>query len=190
MPKHFLMRNPVRFASILMICLLGFMSCECSSSKGTESPQARPSATDVNIQAQRDFLTKERESIEAYLKDRKLEMNRTGTGLYYQILEDSESSVKVETEDVVEFEYDIFLMNGTLLYSSMESGAQSLKIDKEDAELGLHESLKLLGLGDKGRFILPSHLAFGVGGDQDRVPPKTPLVYELKVINVNKSKTY
>ncbi|MDZ7846012.1 MAG: FKBP-type peptidyl-prolyl cis-trans isomerase [Owenweeksia sp.] len=78
---------------------------------------------------------------------------------------------------------------GAKLYSSRESGNRSLKIDKQDGEIGLHEALKKLGLGDKARFILPSHLAFGVAGDQQEVPPMTPLVYELKVVKIDKSKS-
>ncbi len=181
--------RPFRFATVLLVCLMALVSCECSSSHEPVVQDQPTSPGGDNIQAQRDFLEKERNSINSYIKDRKLKMERTGTGLYYQILEDSVSEVMVETEDIVDFDYDIYLMNGSLLYSSSEEGIKTLRVDKEDAEMGLHESLKLLGLGDKGRFILPSHLAFGVGGDQERVPPKTPLVYELKIININKSKS-
>lgn len=189
METSFAENKPLRWISILLVSMVALASCECSSSR---EPVVQDQPADVppdNIQVQRDFLERERKSIEDYLKDRGLRMERSGTGLYYQILQDSASELMVETEDVVEFEYDIYLMNGTLIYSWSEDGLKTLKVDKEEGEMGLHESLKLLGLGDKGRFILPSHLAFGVGGDQERVPPKTPLVYELKILNINKSKS-
>lgn len=141
------------------------------------------------MEVQRDFLRKERESIDAYIKDRDLKVERTGSGMYYAITKDSLAPEMVETEDRVEYSYNIYMLNGSLLFSSDESGNGTLTIDKEDAEIGLHESLKKLGLGDEGLFILPSHLAFGVAGDQNRVPPKTALVYELKIVKIQKSKS-
>lgn len=181
--------RPLRFTALLLVCVVAMVSCECSSAREPAKEQETQATIRDNIQAQKDFLQREREAIDAYIKDRNLKMQRSGTGLYYELLVDSASGDLVQPGDVVDFEYDIFLMNGTLIYSSEEDGIRTLKVDKEDAELGVHESLKLLGLGDKGRFILPSHLAFGVGGDQERVPPKTPLVYELKVLNIKKSKS-
>ena len=185
----------LKITTYIIILAVGLVSCECGSShtessKHNEQSKERQHRTrEESIRATRDFLKKERNSIEAYLKDRDLKMQRSGTGLYYQILKDSSAAEQVESEDVVEYEYDIYLMNGALLYSSGQSGPKSLKVDKEDAVIGVHEALKLLGLGDKGRFVLPSHLAYGVAGDQEKVPPVTPLVYELKVTNIQKSKS-
>ncbi len=189
MLSNYINHSRVRILAISLLCLIALASCECSSSHQVQESPKKATSTHTSVEAQRDFLEKERESIHAYIKDRDLEMERTGTGLYYEILEDADSETFVEADDLVDFEYDIYLMNGTLIYSWTEDGIKTLKVDKEDGELGMHESLKLLGLGDKGRFILPSHLAFGVGGDQYKVPPKTPLVYELKVIKIIKSKS-
>lgn len=186
--RHF---DHLKKFSFLLISIAVLVSCECGTSHQQapvpeENTRSRP---EDRIGATRNFLQKERESIEAYKKDRKLDMLSTGTGLHYMILEDSGDTTSVKPEDIVEFEYDIFMMNGRLLYSSSESGTRTLRVDKEDAVIGLHESLKILDLGDKGRFILPSHLAFGVGGDQNKVPPMTPLVYELEIVNIQKSKS-
>lgn len=173
----------------LIIIAVSVLSCECSSRNSQQQyPDESPAETN-RIEARRDFLKKERESIEAYQKDNDLKLSRTGTGLYYQIINDAAGSDSIETGDVVEYAYNIYSLDGDLLYSSEGSGAASLKIDKQEAEIGLHEALKLLGLGDEGLFILPSHLAFGVAGNQDKVPPMTPLRYELKVINIQKSKS-
>jgi len=186
-----LLKNKTLRISIYLFAL-GFaaISCQCSSKQSNgDDHQHRPMTEDEQVEVQRDFLRKERESIEAYIKDRNLTVERTGMGMYYTILEDSSATEMVETEDIVEYEYDISMLNGSLLFTSRQLGNGHLKIDKQDAEIGLHESLKKLGLGDKGLFILPSHLAFGVAGDQDRVPPKTALVYELKVVKIQKSKS-
>lgn len=181
----------LKYIFYILVLFVSAISCECSSRKGQNDVQNQPEVSSENdrIEARRDFLKKERESIEAYIKDRKLKMQATGTGMYYTLLEDDPNPEQVESLDYVEFSYKIWLMNGTLLYSSEESGNEIVKVDRQDREIGLHEALKKLGLGDKGLFILPSHLAFGVAGDQNKVPPMTPLVYEIKVINIKKSKS-
>ncbi len=188
--RSLLKNKTLRISIYLFIVGFAAISCQCSSkqSKGEDHEQ-RPMTEDEQVEVQRDFLRKERESIDAYIKDRNLKVERTGLGMYYTILVDSSAIEMVETEDIVEYEYDISMLNGSLLFTSRQLGNGHIKIDKQDAEIGLHESLKKLGLGDKGLFILPSHLAFGVAGDQDRVPPKTALVYELKVVKIQKSKS-
>lgn len=177
----------LRYSLLILVFFTTLVSCQCSGQKRNQKKPQHLPQTD-QIQVQRDFLKKERASIEAYIKDRSLEVEKTGTGLYYHLNKDSISPVSIESEDRVVFHYDIFLMNGRLIYSSEENGAKSLIIDNEDAEIGLHECLKLMTVGDEGLFILPSHLAFGVAGDQIKVPPKTALVYEIKILEINKSK--
>jgi FKBP-type peptidyl-prolyl cis-trans isomerase len=162
--------------------------CQCGSTQERREPQDAREVQERQIQQQREFLEKERESIETYIKDRELEMQRTGTGLYYLVVKDSAFGEPATSGDVVRIDFTISLLNGQEIYSSRESGPRTLRVDKEEAEIGLHEALKQLGVGDEGLFILPSHLAFGVGGDQNKVPPVTALAYEIKMLQLEKSK--
>lgn len=183
------MNSGIKLMAIFGLVSSMLLSCQCSNSQGTtEAPMTRNDIETRRIESQRGFLKKERESIMAYIKDRKLDLQRTGTGLYYKLSKDS-ASERISTGDDVTFEYDMYLMNGTLIHSSSTEGNRKLLVDREDAEIGIHEILKLMSVGDEGLFILPSHLAFGVAGDQNKIPPKTALVYELKILTVIKSKT-
>lgn len=176
--------NLKQLCIIINICLFASCSGQSDNGEGRERQQQSSSA-EKRIEAQRSFLAKERKSIEAYIDDRGWTMERSGTGLYYSI-EAGEGTVAVEPEDEVEYTFEIYLMNGQSAYSSEEEGSEKLVIDHQDAVIGLHEALKKMSLGDKGRFILPSHLAYGVAGDQDKIPPLTPLVYEIEIINIKK----
>ena len=50
---------------------------------------------------------------------------------------------------------------------------------------GLQIVLKHLRKGEVAKFILPSRLAFGEEGSSDGfIPPHTPLVYEIEVVNI------
>jgi FKBP-type peptidyl-prolyl cis-trans isomerase len=43
-------------------------------------------------------------------------------------------------------------------------------------------------VGDKMRFILPSHLAHGLTGDQSKIPPLSSVVYEIELLELTDPK--
>lgn len=174
----------------LLLAVLLISACQCTGQKGTmqERPLTQKERKEQSIEAAKNFIAKEEASIEAYIKDRDFEMERSGTGVYYSIERDSSNLNFIQTGDKVEFWYEVFMLNGRLLYASNIDGEGNLLIDKEDAIIGLHQSLKMLSIGDEGLFIIPSHLAYGVSGDQHKVPPYTALQYNLKVLKVDKLK--
>jgi len=174
-----------RFNFLILLVLMG-----CGN--GGETPELldlqqppRLQNRESSIEAHRAVVQKEVESIKAYIEDRDLSLERNGTGIYYQI-DSLGKGPNATTGDLVSYRYQISMLNGSVLYESGEKASQLL-IDREDAEIGLHESLKMLRLGDKGFFILPSHRAFGVAGDQNKVPPFTALVYRLEILEIQKT---
>jgi FKBP-type peptidyl-prolyl cis-trans isomerase len=165
-------------------------ACQNFGKKAQESHKLRApeSQHESSIEVHRRFIEEEKKSIQEYISDRNLDLERNGTGIYYQIGTDTSISknIKVNSGDDVKYHYKISLLNGNQLYSSAADKPAILRIDKEDAEIGLHDALKLMSLGDKGLFILPSHRAFGVSGDQNKVPPFTALVYDLEIVDIQK----
>lgn len=167
----------------LGIALLGALvwSCQCSGQeKDTTAPDT---GRRVNrIEAQREFLQKEDASIQAYIQDRDLNMERSGTGLYYRIIPDSlpGDTTAIQPGDRVNFRSHVYLLNGRKIYQR----DRWLRVERQDAIIGLHEALKMMTVGDSGSFILPSHLAYGVPGDRKKVPPYTALHYYLQIEKV------
>jgi len=51
-------------------------------------------------------------------------------------------------------------------------------------ESGLEEAVLLLHAGDKARIIIPSHLAYGLVGDDDKIPARATLIYEIELIEL------
>lgn len=173
---------------ILLLLLLGLGACkQPGASEEIQSMEIQNPATarEDRIQAHRDFLKKEVESIQNYIEDRDLALERNGTGIYFQ-LDSLGAGPNPQPGDIAEYRFKISMLNGALLYQSSPNSHSKLRIDREDAEIGLHEALKLMRVGDKGLFILPSHRAFGVAGDQNKIPPFTALVYELELIAIQK----
>ena len=48
----------------------------------------------------------------------------------------------------------------------------------------LEEGILLLKEGDRAKFIIPSHLAFGLLGDMKKIPAKAVLVYDIELIKI------
>jgi FKBP-type peptidyl-prolyl cis-trans isomerase len=48
----------------------------------------------------------------------------------------------------------------------------------------LHEGIQLLHVGDKAIFILPSHLAHGLLGDEDKIPPHSAVIYDIELLGI------
>jgi FKBP-type peptidyl-prolyl cis-trans isomerase len=140
-----------------------------------------------SIEMMSTFSSAEDQEIDMFLKRHQdWKMTETGTGLRYMIYQKSDSLDSVFVGDVVTVDFSITLLDGTECYSSTVNGPESFVVEKTDIESGLHEAVKLMCPGDRGKFILPSHLAHGLIGDTDMIPPLTPVVYDMHLLKVEK----
>ncbi|HOY40098.1 MAG: FKBP-type peptidyl-prolyl cis-trans isomerase [Bacteroidales bacterium] len=133
----------------------------------------------------RELIDMQDEMIKSYITRRKWDMQQTKTGLYYQIYHTSPSGVMPVVGKKAEFAYKTYLLDGTLIYSSDSTGNREMLIGHNTEETGIDEGLRMLHVGDKARFILHPHLAYGVPGDGHKVPYRAILVYDIELINVN-----
>lgn len=135
------------------------------------------------LESSRYHAGREDSEIDEFVEEQNLSLQKTGTGLRYRITSASESPCDtIRAEQRVWLEYRVSFFDGTEAYSSDESGARAFVVDHADVESGLHEAVKYMCVGDSGYFILPSHLAHGLTGDQRRIPSNTPVIYEIKVV--------
>jgi FKBP-type peptidyl-prolyl cis-trans isomerase FkpA len=171
--------------SIIFIFLALFLvNCGYREQAMSEKPQVDPSK-DQLLGANRQLLERDAELIQRFIQRRNWQMNQTESGLYYWIYERKEG-LPAKKGDVISLDYELFLLDGTLCYSSKEKGPLTFKIGQGGVEAGLEEAALMLGNGDKARLILPPFLAHGLTGDQDRIPPRAVIVYELEVIFIKR----
>ena len=169
-----------------MIFLSLLILCACSGSDVNELAQNTSPHKEDLIKTHQNLHRQEEQDIEAYIKRRNLTMKTSGTGLRYLILKEGEGG-KVVKGDLVKVNYSVELLDGTLCYSSDKKGPQAFVVEKDQVESGIHEGIKLLAQGGKAKFILPSHLAYGLTGDQDKIPPQSPVVYDIELIEIEKN---
>jgi len=105
-------------------------------------------------------------------------ITKTGSGLQYYIYEAGKGQ-QAKEGDIAEVEFEITLLDGTKCYTTASDEVEEFQIDKADIETGIQEGVKLLRKGDRVKFIIPSHLAHGLIGDMNKIPPLTPIVVDF-----------
>ncbi len=168
---------------IFLFIMPAFYSCsnkKVVNESGTLSQrQVTEKLLDANIAA----IKVENKQIDKLIDSLGWNMDKTATGLRYEILEKGDGP-KAEFGEMVRFEYEVKLMNDEIIYSSVQSGPKEFKIGSGGVESGLEEGILLLSKGDKAKLIIPSYLAHGLSGDQNRIPPKATIIYTLKLIDL------
>ena len=129
----------------------------------------------------------ETEEIDNYISRHDWNMLKTGTGLRYMIYKNGEG-LKAVSGDVVRINYKVNLINGVDCYTSKEDGPLEFVTDKAEVINGLEEAILLLREGDKAKVIIPSHLAYGLLGDDKQIPKRATLIYDIEVLKVMKQK--
>ena len=94
----------------------------------------------------------------------------------------------IKTGDIVALDYELRLLDGELVYSSKENGLKVFIVGRGGVESGLEEAVLHLHKGDEAEIIIPSHLAYGLAGDGDKIPIRSTIVYKLKVIENQSNK--
>lgn len=145
------------------------------------------STQDVNkglIPSQKMYIHQEKDEIDQYVKAHSYPMQTTGTGIHYWIYAHGKGEQLVRMAQYVQIAYTISLLDGTICYDSKQDGPREFCVGKDDVESGIHQAIQLMRLGDKGLFILPSYLAHGIAGDQDKIPPGAVVVYDITLLKV------
>lgn len=184
---------PASLARRLCLSLLGGIAAAllvaCRPKQGKPTP-SRPSNSSFS-QALRQELERENrrisetenEDIENYIKRRGWPFLSTGTGLRLTIYEKGQGR-RPASGDVVWVQYTVSLLNGRECYRSDPGKVESFTVDFDMVESGLHEAMKYLREGDRAIVIIPSHLAFGLLGDLDKIPSYSTVVYDIYLAEV------
>jgi len=170
---------------LIIYFLIGFTVISCHNNKdtGTITKLTQDQITEKLLEGNKAALEFENEQIDKIVQLNGWNMIETGTGLRYQIIEKGKG-VKTSVGKQVEFDFEVKLLNGEIIYSSDKTGAKKFMIGSGGVESGLEEGILLLNVGDTARFIIPSYLAHGLSGDQDQIPAKSTLIYTVKLINL------
>jgi len=167
------------FLIIASLCLLG---CKHDDKRLTrrDVSVAKNKLARIN----RVLVDQDRTLIEGYIKRHNLEgLKESGTGLFYLIWGEPKGDL-IQTGNVVEYSYQITLLDGTLCYQSEKDSPKTFRVGQGGVESGLEQAVLMMRKGQKGKFILPPHLAYGLLGDEKMIPSRSIIVYDIEMLNV------
>ena len=125
------------------------------------------------LKAQEELLTSLSEGFE-----------ETESGLRYQIIQKGEG-VQAEKGKTVAVHYKGMFADGGEFDNSYKRGNPiDFPLGMGNVIAGWDEGIQLLKVGDKARFVVPSHLAYGSQGAGGVIPPNATLVFDVELMEV------
>jgi FKBP-type peptidyl-prolyl cis-trans isomerase len=109
---------------------------------------------------------------------------QTESGLKYQIIQKGEG-VQPNSGQTVSVHYKGMFPDGTEFDNSYKRGNPiEFPVGTGQVIGGWDEGIQLLKVGDKARFVIPSHLAYGSRGAGGVIPPDATLVFDVELMDV------
>lgn len=110
--------------------------------------------------------------------------DKTDSGLRYKIINKG-TGTKAEKGKMVSVHYKGMLPNGKVFDSSFERKQPiDFQLGVGQVISGWDEGIQLLQVGDKARFVIPSHIAYGSAGAGGVIPPNATLVFDVELMAV------
>jgi FKBP-type peptidyl-prolyl cis-trans isomerase len=140
---------------------------------------------DKSTKFNKELAIEEQININLFLEhQRTWQMTKTGSGLQYYIYKDGTGERTAAEGDIAQVEMQITLLDGKECYVTKSDEYEEFVIDKSDIETGIQEGIKKLKVGDQAKLIIPSHLAHGLIGDMNKIPPLSTLVVDITLIGL------
>ena len=165
---------------VLIACLLE----ACGGQEQKPVKEFNPDTYKKPLEKVNKMLVKtEEEEIINFINRYGWEMKETGTGLRYMIYKNG-SGEKALKGKVAVINSEVKLITGDICYTSKDEGPKEIIIGKSGEISGIEEGILLMRVGDKAKFIIPSHLAFGLLGDEKKIPKRATLVYDVELLKI------
>ena len=137
-----------------------------------------------------DVYERVRKYEEQYLSDLAASDNavvRATSGLTYKVGELGDMGLTINSDrDTVAFTYRVTNMAGKEV-DRAEERADTLRTQVGRLQSGLREGVKLIGQGGKVTLWIPSSMAYGSQGDEEKeIEPNEMLRYELNIVEVKR----
>ncbi|MEZ4779162.1 MAG: peptidylprolyl isomerase [Flavobacteriaceae bacterium] len=109
---------------------------------------------------------------------------QTESGLRYQIIQKG-NGAQAEAGKTVAVHYKGMFADGGEFDNSYKRGNPiEFPVGMGNVIAGWDEGIQLLKVGDKARFVIPPHLAYGSRGAGGVIPPNATLVFDVELMNV------
>ncbi len=174
--------------SILLLVVAMFMFGACNNLKN-ESSTNKKNSEKVEEKTTENQKTEENQTltnadIPKYIKDNNITVEPTASGLYYIVTEEG-TGEQAKKGDIVSVHYSGTLLDGTKFDSSYDRGTPfDFQIGSGSVIAGWDEGIALMKVGEKGKLIIPSELAYGDKAVGGVIPANSPLIFEVELVAI------
>ena len=175
----------IKSFTYFFILILIVLSCRQEKKPIVEEKSKWSKGHSVNFN--QELVIREQMQIKLFLDHQKsLKMKLTNSGLRYMIYKNGVGEELAKNGQLATIKIKMSLLDGTICYETIDNEYEYFGIEKSEKEFGIHELVKYMKVGDKAKAILPSHLAHGLLGDRENIPPQSILYLDVELIDLKK----
>ncbi|MEO1409626.1 MAG: FKBP-type peptidyl-prolyl cis-trans isomerase [Bacteroidota bacterium] len=134
------------------------------------------------VEAPESQADKDQNLILQYAIDNKLPLQSTPEGIYYLLENEGTGEARPDVSSLIVAHYHGSLLDGTVFDSSVDRG-EPLEFGLGGVIQGWQIAIPLLKMGGKGKFFIPSELAYGSRGAGNDIPPNSVLIFDIELID-------
>ncbi|MEO8534632.1 MAG: peptidylprolyl isomerase [Flavobacterium sp.] len=121
---------------------------------------------------------------EAKMEELAAGFDKTESGLRYKMIQKGDGK-RAEAGKTVAVHYEGSLETGKVFDSSYPRKKPiEFRLGQGQVIEGWDEGIALLQVGDKARFVIPSHLGYGSAGAGGVIPPNATLIFDVELMEV------
>lgn len=128
-------------------------------------------------------------NLNQFLSQNNIKTRETEDGMHY-ILQEKGVGVFPQSGDYVMVRFTASLLSGKVFDQSDTDEPFIFQIGNREVVKGFDKSVQLLKAGGKGTFFIPPNLGYKEQGVRDRVPPNSPLKYEIELVQIMDFEAY
>lgn len=166
---------------ILFISALALVSCK------RNNPVRPPvggvlSQQDLNVSRDRskNLNLLERKQIQDWVGTQDIKYFPTQLN-YFTNIEGFDKRERRPNEDVVSYSYDLYDFDQTKIYDE-PIARNNVRFGHFDELIAVENALRFMKTGEEITLLVPSSLAYGTYGDQNKIDNDIPLIIKLKVL--------
>jgi FKBP-type peptidyl-prolyl cis-trans isomerase len=168
---------------IVSIFFLIFVIFACRPEKPANEITKGNWSSNHSVDFNQELNEREQIQIRLFLEHNKsLKMKQTNSGLRFMIYKKGDGEMIARSGQTVYTRLRVELLNGTICHETPKEETENFVLEHSDKESGVHEALRFMKKGDRAKLILPSHLAHGLLGNRDQIPPQSILYIDLELV--------
>mgnify|MGYP001067832658 CR=1 FL=1 len=172
-----------KLLSIILLSFILLISCD-NQKKDTKDKYlalSKEERYEISQNSLKESMKKEQAQISSYIKRKGGTFTESATGVHYFIYKNEQNGKVAKNGQLAQIRYTLTLLKGDTIQTNK---TEHFVVDFEQKESGLHECIKQLTIGDKAIIIIPSYMAHGLTGDDNKIPSLTSIVYNIELLNL------